>query len=120
MENNQQTTPDLITPVILPAHNPPFVTGVIAISLLAVAVVTGYTFSAVLGIMFFLGSFITAIIGVITIKNYKTKYPELTPDQQQKLQWGKNLSALTLILSSLTIVAFGALLVYIGINGFGR
>jgi hypothetical protein len=120
MENNQQTTPDLITPAILPANNPPFATGVIAISLLAFAVISGYIFSAPLGIILFLGSFLTAIVGVITIKNYKTKYPELTPDQQQKLQWGKSLSLLTLILSSLAMVAFGALLVYVGINGFGR
>jgi uncharacterized membrane protein len=116
-----ETQSDLLTDAkFLPANNAPFAIGISSFGAVVVSIFVAYTFLWGLAIVIFLGAFVTSIIGVLVAKKYKIKYPELTPEQQRKLQWGKVLSVLTLVVCSLAIIAFGAFLVSIDIDGFGR
>lgn len=116
-----ETQPDLLTDTkLLPPSNAPFVIGISSLGAVVVSIFVAYTFLWGLAIAIFLGAFVTSIIGVLVAKNYKVKYTELNSEQQRKLQWGKVLSILTLVICSLAIIAFGGFLVIIGANGFGR
>ncbi|MBL0145539.1 MAG: hypothetical protein IPP48_07045 [Chitinophagaceae bacterium] len=121
MENTQQPAEDLITtdePVEI--NKLPLTLGIISISAFLLSFLTGYGFLPGLGIVLFGGAFVVSIIGVITARNYNRKYNNITAASKQKLMWAKTLSLVTLILSSLVILAAVSLLILIGVNGFGR
>jgi hypothetical protein len=121
MQNNQDLTPDLIIDTeTIPQHNNPYTFGVVAISAFLISALLTFTILPGVGLVLFFGSFVVSIIGMVAAKNYKKKYTSLSEDQSKKLKLGKTLSLITLILSSLAIIAIVAFFILLANVGFSR
>jgi Zn-dependent membrane protease YugP len=121
MEKNQTNQMDLIAlDTIEDNSSKPLNFGILSISFLFLSFISSLGILFWLSVLLFIFALLFSIIGLKLAFQFKKRDMAYTNVQLKKILWGKWLSLITLILSSLTIVGLVSLIILIGNQGFGR
>lgn len=121
MKNNQPTQADLIAIDVSEDNtNKPLNFGILSVSFLFLSFISSLGILLWLTVLFFVFAFIFSILGLKLSNQCKKRDFTYTNAQLKRIGWGKWLSLITLILSSLTILGLISLIILIGNQGFGR